>query len=39
MGFENDVYYKYEKPLDDISDTVAHGFATKKLIYYQDIFV
>jgi len=32
LGFANDVYYKYDKSLNDTSDTVAHGIASKKII-------
>lgn len=31
LGFYDDVYYKYDKPLNDDSDTVAFGIARKKI--------
>ncbi len=32
MGFNNDVYYKYNVSLNDTSDRVAHGIASKKVV-------
>ena len=31
MGFTDDVYYKYDKSLNDTSDTVAFGIAKKEI--------
>lgn len=31
MEFVDDVYYKYDKPLNDTSDTVAYGIASRKI--------
>ena len=31
MGFYKDVYYKYEKPLNDTTDTAAYGIASRKI--------